>query len=75
MRMILHWRSWRSQWRLSVDSSVSRSSACRGAYVIFVQADRGDEPAIALYTKLGVCTEVLHFDITIDGSRGNAYPL
>ena len=35
----------------------------RGAYVIFVQADRGDEPAIALYTKLGIREDVLHFDI------------
>ncbi len=36
----------------------------RGAYVIFVQADLGDEPAIALYTKKGVREDVLHFDIT-----------
>ena len=35
----------------------------RGAYVIFVQADLGDLPAIALYTKLGVREDVLHFDI------------
>jgi len=35
----------------------------RGAYVIFVQADHGDGPAIALYTKLGVREDVLHFDI------------
>jgi len=38
-------------------------AAERGAYVIFVQADRGDEPAISLYTKLGVREDVLHFDI------------
>jgi len=38
-------------------------AAVRGAYVIYVQADRGDAPAIALYTKLGVGEEVLHFDI------------
>jgi aminoglycoside 3-N-acetyltransferase I len=38
-------------------------AAERGASVIFVQADRGDDPAIALYTKLGVREEVLHFDI------------
>jgi aminoglycoside 3-N-acetyltransferase I len=37
----------------------------RGAYVVFVQADIGDEPAIALYTKLGIREDVLHFDITI----------
>lgn len=40
-------------------------AAARGAYVIFVQADRGDDPAIALYTKLGVREEVLHFDIAV----------
>ena len=40
--------------------------AARGAYVIFVQADRGDDPAIALYSKLGVREEVLHFDIRVD---------
>lgn len=34
-----------------------------GAWVIYVQADHGDEPAIALYTKLGVREDVLHFDI------------
>ncbi len=35
----------------------------RGAYVVFVQADIDDKPAIALYTKLGVREDVLHFDI------------
>jgi aminoglycoside 3-N-acetyltransferase I len=44
-----------------------RIGATRGAYVIFVQADRGDDPAIALYSKLGVREEVLHFDIRVDG--------
>jgi aminoglycoside 3-N-acetyltransferase I len=34
-----------------------------GAYVIFVQADYGDEPAVALYTKLGTREDVMHFDI------------
>ncbi len=38
-------------------------AAARGIYVIFVQADRGDEAAIVLYTKLGVREDVLHFDI------------
>lgn len=38
-------------------------AAQRGAYVIFVQADLGDDPAIALYDKLGTRAEVLHFDI------------
>ncbi|MGH8178827.1 MAG: AAC(3)-I family aminoglycoside N-acetyltransferase [Steroidobacter sp.] len=44
----------------------------RGAYVIFVQADIGDEPAIALYTKLGVREDVLHFDIAAKGGNGAA---
>lgn len=44
-----------------------RIAAARGAYVIFVQADHGDEPAIALYSKLGVREDVLHFDIAVSG--------
>jgi aminoglycoside 3-N-acetyltransferase I len=38
----------------------------RGAYVIFVQADPPDKPAIALYAKLGVREDVLHFDIPVE---------
>ncbi len=34
-----------------------------GAWVIYVQADHGDNAAISLYTKLGVREDVLHFDI------------
>jgi len=41
-------------------------AAERGAYVIYVQADYGDEPAVALYTKLGVREEVMHFDIAVE---------
>jgi len=33
--------------------------------VVYVQADHGDDPAIALYAKLGVREEVLHFDIPV----------
>lgn len=38
-----------------------------GAWVIFVQADTDEDdlPAIALYTKLGVREDVLHFDIPV----------
>lgn len=36
-----------------------------GAWVIFVQADYEDEPAIKLYESLGTREEVLHFDISI----------
>lgn len=42
-------------------------AARRGAYVIFVQADRGDDPAIALYTGLGHREDVIHFDIAPAG--------
>ncbi len=37
----------------------------RGAWVVYVQADYGDDPAIALYDKLGVREEVLHFDLPV----------
>ena len=37
--------------------------ARRGVYVIFVQADHGDDPAVALYTMLGTREDVMHFDI------------
>lgn len=48
---------------------LKQMAAQRGAYVIFVQADVGieDEPAIALYTKLGRREDVLHFDIAVHG--------
>ncbi len=35
----------------------------RGSWVIYVQADYGDAPAIALYEKLGNREDVMHFDI------------
>ncbi|CAN7698934.1 AAC(3)-I family aminoglycoside N-acetyltransferase [Variovorax paradoxus] len=44
---------------------LQRIGAERGAYVIFVQADPPDAPAVALYTKLGVREDVLHFDIPV----------
>lgn len=40
-------------------------AAARGAYVIYVQADYGDDAAIALYTKLGIREDVMHFDIAV----------
>ncbi len=43
-------------------------ASSRGSYVIFVQAVYGDEPAIALYTKLGTREDVLHFEIQPEGS-------
>jgi aminoglycoside 3-N-acetyltransferase I len=40
-------------------------AAKRAAYVIFVQAVIGDDPAIALYSKLGIREDVRHFDIPV----------
>lgn len=40
-------------------------AAERAAWVIFVQADYGDDPAVALYTKLGTREDVMHFDIPV----------
>lgn len=50
--------------------SLQEIAIARGAYVIFVQADTQpeDEPAIALYSKLGVREDVLHFDIPVNAT-------
>ena len=40
-------------------------AVARGAYVIYVQADLEDAPAIELYTTLGAREDVLHFDIPV----------
>ncbi|MDR6536407.1 AAC(3)-I family aminoglycoside N-acetyltransferase [Variovorax soli] len=45
---------------------LQRIGSERGVYVIFVQADPPDKPAIALYAKLGVREDVLHFDIPVE---------
>ena len=37
-----------------------------GGWMIFVQADRVDEPAVALYRSMGVEEAPLHFDISPD---------
>lgn len=42
---------------------LQRLAGERGAYVIFVQADLEDGPAIALYESLGLKETVHHFDI------------
>lgn len=43
--------------------ALQRVGQARGAWVVFVQADPPDAPAVALYSKLGVREDVLHFDI------------
>jgi aminoglycoside 3-N-acetyltransferase I len=39
-------------------------AVARGAWVVYVQADGGDTPAIELYSKLGAREDVVHFDIS-----------
>ncbi len=42
---------------------LKRLAKKRNVYVIYVQADYADPPAIKLYESLGTKEEVLHFDI------------
>jgi len=49
-------------------AAVQKLAAESDSYVIYVQADRADDPAIALYSKLGTGEDVLHFDIPPTGS-------
>ena len=46
---------------------LTRKAAALGAYVVFIQADNDNPPAIELYSKLGVREDVLHFDIAVPG--------
>lgn len=49
----------------SLIAALQEIAARIGAWVIYVQADYGDDPALALYEKLGVREAVLHFDIPV----------
>jgi len=40
-------------------------AVARGVHLIFVQAEGGDAPAVALYSKLGAREDIHHFDIRI----------
>lgn len=46
-------------------AELQRVAAERSAWVIFVQADYGDDPAVALYTGLGTREDVMRFDIPV----------
>jgi aminoglycoside 3-N-acetyltransferase I len=48
-------------------AELKRVGAKRGAYVIYVQADKDDAPAIALYQGLGKRQDVHHFDFIVSG--------
>jgi len=45
--------------------ALKRDASARGAYVVFIQADADDTPAIELYSKLGTREDVVHFDIAV----------
>ena len=45
---------------------LKRIAKKRRAYVIYVQADRVDAPAIALYEGLGTKEDVHHFDFLVN---------
>jgi aminoglycoside 3-N-acetyltransferase I len=46
------------------------TARARGAASIFVQADYGDDAAIALYRGLGAREDVIHFDIAVEPRGG-----
>lgn len=48
-----------------------RIAAEQGAWVVMVQADPGDDPAIRLYESLGTKEDVHHFDIPITGASNS----
>jgi aminoglycoside 3-N-acetyltransferase I len=54
---------------IALIQELKQIAVARAAYVIFVQADIGDDPAIALYTKLGIREDVLHFDIAVSADN------
>ena len=47
-------------------------AADRGAHVIFIQAELGDEPAIALYSKLGTREDIVSFNIAVDQEKSSS---
>lgn len=52
-------------------TELTRIAAERGCWVVYVQADYGDDPAIALYTSMGTREDVLHFDIAVPPKPGS----
>ena len=57
----LDWR--RRKVATNLIEQLKEEARLRDIYVIFVQADLGDEPAMALYRSLGLEEQVLHYDI------------
>ncbi len=50
-------------------SAAKREATRRGASCVFVQAHVEDEPAIALYRRLGAPEQVLHFTFALEESE------
>lgn len=69
LAVVERWRRRRVATRLI--EALKVLAAERGAWVVFVQADTtaDDQPAIALYSRLGAREEVLHFDIPVPARR------
>lgn len=44
---------------------VQRIASERGAWTVFIQAERDDAPAVSLYSKLGTREEALHFELPV----------
>jgi len=56
--------AWRRQGIATALIEETRAIArAAGGWAVFVQADYGDEAAIALYTRLGRREDVIHFDV------------
>jgi len=47
-------------------ADVKAIAKANGGWVVYVQADHGDDPAVALYTRHGTREDVLHFDLPLD---------
>lgn len=58
----------------SLIAELRRIAALRDCYVIFVQADLEDAPAIALYQSVGVQETAHHFDIAVADPAPRAEP-
>ena len=49
---------------------LTRIATTRNVYIMYVQADQEDAPAIALYESLGTKEAAFHFDITVPAALG-----
>lgn len=47
-------------------NEVREIAKANGGWTVYVQADYGDDPAVALYTKLGSREDVMHFDLPVN---------